>query len=418
MNVLIPKGALSRGYILAIGLLAITCSVAAGAWTWWRTLPKRLMQRSEVALQQGRLRDASRDLESYVARKPDDTRARMMLARCYLDQGGRDRLEAAVRHLDQILDADPLAAESRVKSADILLLGLGRAAEAERYYRKAIEVEPINLEARQGLFQIYWWQGRRTAEQVKWLEEMWQLGTPKYRMSALSQMFLWRYGEFPADKAAAMMEGFLREDTRDYGARVGLAHCMYRQKRYEEAVRLARECLKERPDDPVTRAMLVQHAIDHGDWTAAGQDVENWPEAARDLNYWTLKGQYLQEGERKFSEAAECFERALAFRPDRWSTRYRLSQCLEAIGEQARASTERERSDRIGKALVDTRVKHLLEQVISNLGSRPQGCYEMAEFLEEVGLEDESHRWRRLAEELGGSAGTQPLSADQPSGKS
>ena len=388
-----------RGW-LAVILVPVIVAIASGSGIWWLRLPGRLLGQAELRLSQGRTLEAVASLETYVKRRPQDSKTVLLLARCLVEIGGASPNEKALKYLGAVPESDPLAGEARWRAGNIALLGLHRAAVAERCYRKSVELDSDSVEAREGLLRIHWWQGRKSSEVFRWLEEIWQLGDLSQRRRALELLFWVRYGSFPLDLALPVMEGFLSADGSDYGARLGMARCMIMLKRYDEALTLCAGCVQEQPNDPLPRAILVDHALVQGDWKTARSMLEDWPEQAWDLNYWSSRGEYLQQAEGRFAEAIDCFKRVLEDRPDRWAARYRLSQCLEALGQHERAERERALSDRIGKALLDTRVQRFLDEVLPNVDSRPQGCYEIADFFLEVGLEKDSQKWQKLGQEL------------------
>jgi thioredoxin-like negative regulator of GroEL len=382
-----------------VALAAVGSTGAVSATYYWVGYPRVLLRQAEDAIKDGRWLSASSDLERYVQLRPTDARARLLLGRSLLALGPH-RGSRAVFHLRQIPDDDRLAPEARVREAELLVMTLHRAADAEAALRAALRIDPDSIPARQGLFRIYWWEGRRTPEAEQWLHEVYELGNEKQQLSALGQLFWMRYAEYPKSQAFPMMQRFLQTDPTDFGARLGLALCFLEMTRIEDGVRLLEECTRERPTDPVPRSFLVERALDGGSWQRAQELLDDWPEPARVTRYWELRGRYLEQGVRQFADAVPCFEHALEERPDHWSTRYRLSQCLVALGRTEDADRERELGDRVAHALLDTRVQRLLDEVLPNIESRPHGCDEIAELYDDVGLVSEGNMWRRLGKTL------------------
>jgi tetratricopeptide (TPR) repeat protein len=388
-----------RSQVLAIAGAVLVLGAALAAGLVYGLLPGRLLRSAEAAMSRGRMSLAAKNMTLYVKLRPNDAQARLLLARCLI-AGGPLRAAEAVQHLERVDDRAPEALDAKVRAAEILLVGLNRPGDAERLLRQVLEREPAHFEAVQGLYHIHWWEARKTDELMGWIERIGRSGSLKQRLTALTQQFWIRYGDVPTDLAAPMMQQFLRVNPGDYGARLGWARCLDRLKRTDEAIALWRGCLAERPDDAVPRITLIEYALAGGDWKTARDLLESWPESARNLSFWALRGEYLQQGEGRAKEAADCFERVIQQRPDRWSARYRLSQCLHLLGQRDRAEAERKRSDQIGKSLLVTRVQQLLEEVIPTLESRPQGCYQLASFYDEVGLPAEAGKWRKIGQEM------------------
>lgn len=397
------------GIVAAVACAAVL-TIAGGYY--WFVYPSKLLNRANDSVQESRWLSASQDLERYVWFRPGDSKARMLLAKSLLSLGPH-RSELAVHHLRQIDEHDPLAAEARVREAEALVMALHRAAEAETALRQALKLDPDSISARQGLCRIYWWEGRKTPEFEQWLEEIYQLGNSRQRLSALGQAFWLRYAEYPKNLAYPMMQNFLQGDPQDYGAALGLARTLLDAGRRDEGLRILEDCLTRRPDDFVPRALLTENALDAGDWARAGELIEAWPESAQVTQYWELRGRYLEQGERNFAEAIPCFQRAIEKRPDHWSTRYRLSQCLSALGRSEESAREREFGDRTAHALLDTRVQRLLDEVLPNIESRPHGCDEIAELYDDVGFPKEAQKWRSLGRALIGDT-SRHYDSDKP----
>jgi tetratricopeptide (TPR) repeat protein len=374
-----------------------------------------MLRRAEAALNQRKLREAIKCLRVYVAKRPSDSKAAMLLARCLYERGGVAQLEESVEHLSSISDSDPKAAEARLRAGDVLLSNLGRPTAAEMQYRKAIELAPNDsVAARLRLFQIYWWEGRKTKEVMQWLNDVWRDGDLDERRIALERIFWLHYADFPAEQAYPLMQNFLQNDSEDYGARIGMARCFASIKQFTESSEILTRCASERPDDPIPPSWLAAQALVEGDWPTARQWLDKWSKASEGVDYWALRGEYLQQAEGRFSEAIECFNLALAERPDRWTTRYRLAQCLEAVGQRDLAKREQELSDRHARALINTRVEHLLLDIMPNLESRRQACAEIAELYNELGMNEESLRWQDLERELESRTGSSQPSPDTP----
>jgi tetratricopeptide (TPR) repeat protein len=117
---------------------------------------------AELYIQSGRLREAVSEFEGAVKDNPNDLPARRILGRVYARMIGdpqqnrvrEDMVKKAIEQYQKIAEADP-------KDVDTLLM-LGRlnkvaqnSAEAEKAYKKALDVDPGNEDAMTGLAVVY-----------------------------------------------------------------------------------------------------------------------------------------------------------------------------------------------------------------------------------------------------------------------
>ena len=386
----------NRAVVFLVGLLGLFALLLVVGFV---VGPSYLKTSANESITQKRWSSAATHLEHYLLLRPNDHESRILLATSLLGMGNQQAGDALLQ-LERVPDTDLRAAEARSKSGDILLNRLRKAEAADRMFRRALELDPDLIEARLGLFQIYWWEQRKIPESLEWMEEVYRRGSPQQRLTALTKRFWFYYAEFPAYQAMPMMRTFLHEDPTDFGARVGLARCLFEESKYEEGAVLLRQCLSERPADISARSLLSGHLVQRGDWTELRSVLDEWPMDDRELIYWEYQGLYLDQAAGDSRGALEAFEKVLASRPDRWSVRFRLSRCLEELGQRERAKQEQEISNRIGRALLNTRVRRLLEEVLPHIQARPEGCREVGRLLSEIGLAKEAERWFQMEEEI------------------
>src|SRR5579884_1613146 len=117
---------------------------------------------SDLYIQSGRLREAVTEAEESLKQNPDDLNARRVLARIYtrlIGDAQQNRIDEnmvkkAIEQYQKIVEKDP-------KDADSWLM-LGRldkvsqnSVEAEKAYKKALELDPDNEDALTGLAMVY-----------------------------------------------------------------------------------------------------------------------------------------------------------------------------------------------------------------------------------------------------------------------
>ena len=117
---------------------------------------------SDLYIQSGRFRDAQNDAEATLRTNPKDIAARRVLARIYLRQIGdaqRNRIDQTMlrRALEQfqtITEIDPKDIDAWLMLGRLHKVGQN-SPESEKAYKKALEVDPENEDALNGLALVY-----------------------------------------------------------------------------------------------------------------------------------------------------------------------------------------------------------------------------------------------------------------------
>jgi tetratricopeptide (TPR) repeat protein len=94
-------------------------------------------------------------------------------------------------------------------------------------------------------------------------------------------------------------------------------------------------------------------------------------------------------------QAAHCFEKVLAERPDDWRTRHRLATCLRILGKRAAWRAESKRAERHRHILGYDEIGKLLRQSLPALPA-PKHILEFAKLYESVGRLEQAKRWYEL----------------------
>ncbi len=117
---------------------------------------------SDLYIQSGRLREAVSDAEDILKQNPNDLNARRILARIYTRLIGDSQtnridesyLRKAVEQYQKITEKDPKDAESWLMLGRLHKLGQN-SIEAEKAYKKALEIDENNEDALTGLAIVY-----------------------------------------------------------------------------------------------------------------------------------------------------------------------------------------------------------------------------------------------------------------------
>jgi predicted Zn-dependent protease len=167
---------------------------------------------AEAYRKAGRAREAIALCRDGLRRFPDDSAARLVLAKALIDE---EQLEAAAAELDALIASSPDDAEAR-RLAGELRLRAGRGAEARRHLDAAVDLDPENRDA-QYLLEVVAADGRMPE------------GSPLARALA-DDLFATR-----AVAAVCLDQGLV-----------------------EEAAQICLRILRTDPDDPRARALLAQ----------------------------------------------------------------------------------------------------------------------------------------------------------------
>lgn len=239
---------------------------------------------SELYIQAGRLREAVTDAEEALKQNPNDLNARRILGRIYTRMIGdsqanrinEEMLKKAIEQYSKVTEKDA----SDVRS----LITLGRlhkvaqnSVEAERAYKKVLELEPNNEDALTGLAMVYGDLGdnKRASEMLnKAAEKNPSLRTLAALASAYEQMRDYKQaantlrkalelapqnGELKRalaqnlmladnlDEALSLYQQLVQEDARDAGSQLRISQ-IYRQKK--DFVKAHQASAKAREIDP------------------------------------------------------------------------------------------------------------------------------------------------------------------------
>ena len=167
---------------------------------------------AEAYRKAGRAREAIALCQDGLRHFPDDSAARLVLAKALIDE---EQLEAATAELDALIASSPGDAEAR-RLAGELHLRAGRGAEARRHLDAAVDLDPDNRDA-QYLLEVVAADGRVPE------------GSPLARVLA-DDLFATR-----AVAAVCLDQGLV-----------------------EEAAQICLRILRTDPDDPRARALLAQ----------------------------------------------------------------------------------------------------------------------------------------------------------------
>lgn len=262
---------------------------------------EKLLQRAEASLAAGQYRAAMIDLKNYVAKNPEDARARAQLGLALLELGdlggaeteiGKAREMGADRKLTAVAECRLLVARDAYQRVleecgdlgdtgidpDLAiargdaLLGLGQYDAARATYESAAPARPSSLSVVQGLAgATYGLEGAAGARRIFEAAPQAIKDLPRYWLAVGS--FEIRAGDFAAAEkalATAVQKTEQDEDSRDrLSALAGLTEAQLRQGKTQEAAATSELLLKAAPRSPFAKILRAQAVAGAGDLATA-----------------------------------------------------------------------------------------------------------------------------------------------------
>ncbi len=261
---------------------------------------------AEFYVQAGLLSDAESDAQQALAKDPKDLGALRLLARIYTSQIGgqnnrinQDMLKKAIEQYQKITDI-----ASKDVDAWVMLGRLEKAAqdnaEAERAYKKALDVDPDNEDALTGLSLVYLDLGnsQAAADTLKMLAEK----NPSARsLQALAETYE-QMREFGL-AADALKKVLALNPPNAADVRQAMAQDLVYAQRFPEALQIYQDLVMDDPSDAQSYLRISQ----------------------------------IYSRQRKFNDARAASDKALTIDPQNVEIRYNQVSILEAEGKTQQA---------------------------------------------------------------------------------
>lgn len=251
-----------------------------------------------------------------LTQEPANAEAAVAKAEAILANGGEARIEEAIKLAEQCIAGNPSTAMCHLTLGKALgskamaggmMSAIGYAGKIRDAFKKAVELDPKNMDARFSLLQFYTmapgFMGGGPAKADALLAQTTALNPEAGKlMVAMIDVVQGRLGK--AEAAAVTAHPGADEELQDrheslYGS-IAAMHAS--DKKYTEAERVLRDGLKRFPDSDSFPYMIAR----------------------------------MQQEQGKHREALTTFELAMAKNP-RAGVQYRIGQSLQALGEKPRA---------------------------------------------------------------------------------
>lgn len=362
--------------------LALAMLVAYARTVWG-------LHEARLAVARGDWATAEPLIRRYLWIHPRDGDVMLLLAQVLT---GMNRFSDALAQLEVIDDRHPLAATARTRAAEILLMGMRRAAQAEAMLNRAIACDPQSLDARRLLLYLCRLEDRQAdARELVW--QTYELADASMRHRTLATWFLIEFAQFKVQDAYPTLRQFAYNDALDVDAQVALAGLLHRESNVDTALHKL-QGLNLPPTHLQGRSLLARCCFDLGDAEKGRAILDEWPQTSRDdLRYLFLRGVDFQVHQHAPDKAIDAFRQVLAVQPEDWQARHRLALCLRLVGRTQEAEREEKETARIQQVVTNEKVKELIEEVIPRLEGDAAMFYRMGQFYEELTLAREARCW-------------------------
>jgi protein O-mannosyl-transferase len=276
-----------------------------------------------------RLDEALAALEQGLALFPSNPRLEVGVTSLRLELH-RIRPEEAIEAFQRVAAAYPAYYEAEYGLGDAYMK-LNRPAEAEAAFRKAMEINPLGIQAHEGLFVALVAQGRA----ADWSEARSHLFNPP-ALRAMDKV-LEGVAEEKAgrlEEAEASFKEALRLDPKSDRALLSLAVVEDRRGNYPAAVDYCRRAIRIKPSSADIHQQLGVSALKMGEVAAAVEALEK----AAALDPSDKEGQnrlgvaYAKAGRK--ADARAAFEKALALDPAFEKARFNLERLQRGAGAE------------------------------------------------------------------------------------
>jgi tetratricopeptide (TPR) repeat protein len=315
---------MTRHRRLLLGLLLVGV-VGAAVFPAYRWYAHRL---NEYFLAHARAALAAQDYElaeSYAARalaRCADRQASMVAGEAAMLAGRTDQALEYFRPLLEGTDADAVVV---MCAAADLYEKKGDAREAERLYRRVLELDPRQTFAQRGLVHLFTLQGRRRESLPMRFELL--------RMGQVDVEDLLMLGNSRALIDGAEVQFFERVDADNPMWWLARAQLLLRSSQSQPARELFEKVVAAMPDFPEGQVGLGLALLDTGTPQEFWQWTQQVPETARSHpDYWITFGLWAQR-HNQTQAAARCFWEALRRDPTYRIASYQLSMALVADGK-------------------------------------------------------------------------------------
>ena len=257
----------------------------------------------------GDLEQARLQLEAAIKTRPDFILAHDMLGRIYLNKGDYGK---ALKEADDViaLNKNDLPARLNRSSA---LMGMGDAQKARQELDTVLSIAPNNPDARYQAGYLAWSEkDYKRAQQV--FDDLYK-SNPKDARGMVGLIETMASQNHMADAIKLLQDSIARQPERR-DLRLALANLDVRDQRYDDAVKLLQELLKTDPKSPDLLLRLAETERRKGDVNGAIETFRLASQAAPADPRPLLQLGLLMDGTGRRDQAKPIYEQILKIQPD------------------------------------------------------------------------------------------------------
>ena len=255
------------------------------------------------------MEQARLQLEAAIKIRPDFILARDMLARIYLNKGDYAK---ALKEADGVIALNQNDLPARL-SRSSALMGIGDSQKARQELESVLTIAPNNPDARYQAGYLAWTEkDYKRAHQV--FDDLYK-ANPKDSRGLIGLIETMASENRMADAIKLLQDTIARDpERRDY--RMALANLYVRDQRYDDAVKLLQELLKIEPKSADLLLRLAETQRRKGDVNAAIETFRLASQAAPADARPLLQLGLLMDGTGRRDQAKPIYEQILKIQPD------------------------------------------------------------------------------------------------------
>ncbi len=373
-------------FVAFCGLLVVVGLVCAGLH-WRERATDMLLEESQTAFDRGRFDVALQLAERYLAARPDSSEACILAGQSAVQLG---RLEVALECFASVETThDPRTVEAQVAAGE-LAFELGRARQAERHLRTALQAQPDHGLANGLLAYLLVVEGRT------WEAEPFLIAPIRQSAYPLEHLLLLGANE-PLVEDTQLLERFRQTVPDDPVPLIGLARQAAQEDDLPRAERLLRRIVEASPEQVEAQARLGEVLLNSPDaWLAWHRQLP----AAADVHahVWVVRGQWAEMCKHP-RVAARCYWQAVRRGPNHLAANQRLGRSLSMLGYTDAAMSFLERAaqlERLDRTVDDLR----RNRHASGQGESLELMANAAQLCESLGRTWEAWGWARQARKI------------------
>ncbi len=333
-----------RTPILLLILFGLAAVSVQGFFVWRARDLAGSISRSSQETDLRQLRELAETLAWY---RPDDIDLMFRRAE-YADQAGDSA--AAAEILRTVPDSAPQAARARYLEG-LVHRNAFRLDSAEIAFRNALRLDSRMVEAHRAIVGLLGVE-RRRADQLQALQAWAKSGFGAIEPLRLLGQSVVVIPPGTLDKSTdegAILEKALTAQPESRHIRPALARFLRNRGESEKATETLKDWLDRNPDDLPARIELFATLVESGeDVQAENLAREIGQPGAGSPEFWVIHGD-LHRNQGRWSDAAECYRKAISLDPYHPETHYRLAESLRADGKSAEAAETLKKHEAIRK---------------------------------------------------------------------